>query len=51
MQISNWLRRVSTGLITLLGLVIFILFTALVLPKQAPPDRGYQETGQAEGKP
>jgi len=29
------LRRVSTGWITLLGLVVFTLFTALVLPRQA----------------
>jgi len=34
-QISNWLRRVSTGRVALLGLTVFILFTALVLPGQA----------------
>lgn len=34
-KISNWLRRVSTGLIALLGLVVFIAFTVLVLPGQA----------------
>ena len=35
LKISNWLRRVSTGWVTLLGLIIFITFTALVLPGQA----------------
>jgi hypothetical protein len=34
-QISIWLRKASTGLLTLLALVIFIFFTALILPAQA----------------
>ena len=34
-QISNWLHRVTTGQITLVALVIFLAFTALVLPRQA----------------
>jgi hypothetical protein len=35
LRLSNWLHRVSTGKITLAALVIFLLFTALVLPGQA----------------
>jgi len=35
LKISNWLKRVSTGWVTLLGLVIFIAFMVLVLPGQA----------------
>ena len=34
-KISNWMTRVSRGWVALLGLVIFALFTALVLPRQA----------------
>jgi hypothetical protein len=34
-RLSNWLYRVSTGWIALIGLVIFLAFTALVLPEQA----------------
>jgi len=45
-QISGWLRRVSTGWVALSGLVIFLLFTALVLPQQAT--KAAQETGSAE---
>jgi hypothetical protein len=32
---SNWMGRVSTSWVTLLALVIFILFTILVLPRQS----------------
>jgi len=35
MQISNWFYKISTGRVTLATLVIFILFTSLVLPKQS----------------
>jgi hypothetical protein len=42
-RISNWLRRVSTGWVALLALIIFLLFSALVLPQQAT--RAEQETG------
>jgi hypothetical protein len=31
-QISDWLRRVSTGWVALSALLIFVLFSALVLP-------------------
>jgi len=34
-NISAWLYKISTGFITLIGLVTFILFTALVLPNQS----------------
>ena len=42
-RISNWLRRVSTGWVALAALIIFLLFSALVLPQQAT--RAEQETG------
>jgi hypothetical protein len=41
-QISDWLCRVSTGWVALAALVIFVLFTALVLPQQA--SKAAQET-------
>ena len=34
-DLSDWLHRLSTGRAALIALVIFLLFTALVLPKQA----------------
>ena len=34
-KLSDWMRRVSTGWVALSALVIFLLFTALVLPGQA----------------
>ena len=45
-RISDWLRRVSTGWVAVAGLLIFLLFTALVLPQQAT--RAQQETGSAD---
>jgi hypothetical protein len=42
-QLSGWLSKVSTGWVALSGLVIFLLFTALVLPSQAA--RSEAETG------
>jgi hypothetical protein len=42
-RISDWLVRVSTGWVTLAALVIFLLFTALVLPQQAT--KAAQESG------
>jgi hypothetical protein len=45
-RISDWLRRVSTGWVALTSLVIFLLFTALVLPQQAI--RSERETGSAD---
>ena len=34
-KISNWFHRVSKGWVVLLSLIIFLLFTALVLPAQS----------------
>jgi hypothetical protein len=34
-MVSNWMHRVSKGWVTLASLIIFLLFTALVLPDQA----------------
>jgi hypothetical protein len=34
-RLSDWLRRVSTGWVALAALAIFLLFTALVLPRQS----------------
>jgi hypothetical protein len=34
-QISGWLRQVSTGWVALVSVVIFLLFSTLVLPRQA----------------
>jgi hypothetical protein len=45
-QISDWLRRLSTGWVALSALVIFLLFSALVLPQQAT--KAEQETGGAD---
>ena len=40
-KISNWLYRISTGWVALAGLVIFLVFTALVLPGQAEQAESY----------
>jgi hypothetical protein len=34
-KLSSWLQRLSTGWVTLVALLVFLLFTALVLPGQA----------------
>jgi hypothetical protein len=44
-RISGWLRDVSTGWVTLIALLTFLLFSALVLPRQAT--RAVEETGSA----
>jgi hypothetical protein len=44
-KLSDWLRRVSNGWVALSALVIFLLFSALVLPRQAATAE--QETGGA----
>ncbi len=41
--ISGWLGRVSTSWVALLALVVFLLFSALVLPRQAV--RAQQDSG------
>jgi hypothetical protein len=40
-HISGWLDRVSEGWVALVALVIFLLFTALVLPDQAARAEAY----------
>lgn len=43
-KFSHWIRRVSNGWVALSTLVIFLLFTALVLPDQASRTQAYTET-------
>ena len=45
-QLSDRLRRFSTGGVALASLLIFLLFASLVLPAQAT--RAEQETGSTE---
>ena len=45
-RISDWLRRVSTGWVALSALLLFLVFSALVLPQQAT--KAEQETGSTE---
>jgi hypothetical protein len=45
-RISDWLSRVSTGWVALAGLIIFLVFSALVLPQQAT--RAERDTGSAD---
>jgi hypothetical protein len=45
-RISDWLRRISTGWLALVALLIFLLFSALVLPQQAT--KAAQETGSSD---
>jgi len=45
-QISDWLRSVSKSWVALSALLVFLLFSALVLPQQAT--KAEQETGSAD---
>ena len=45
-RISDWLRRISTGWVALAALLIFLLFSALVLPQQAT--KAEKETGSPD---
>lgn len=47
-KISEWISRISTGRVTLLCLVIFLLFGALVLPGQSAQA---EETSDGMGSP
>ena len=47
-RFSMWLYRVSTGKITLICLIIFLLFSALVLPAQTT---GADALGEDVGSP
>ena len=40
-KLSDWINNISTGWVTLIGLVIFLLFTATVLPSQAERAEAY----------
>lgn len=42
-KLSDWIQKVSTGKVVLVTLVIFIAFTALVLPDQAAQAEQYSE--------
>ena len=44
-RFSDWLSKISTGWIALSALIVFLLFSALVLPNQA--SRAEAETGDA----
>jgi hypothetical protein len=44
--ISDWLRHLSTGWVALLALLVFVLFSGLVLPQQA--EKAEQETGGSD---
>jgi len=46
-NLSDWLHRLSTGRATLIALVIFLLFSALVLPKQAADAAATADAGGA----
>jgi hypothetical protein len=47
-RLSNWLRKVSTGPVALAALVVFLLFMALVLPRQS---RTAEEASRGSGSP
>jgi hypothetical protein len=45
-RLSDWLCRASTGWVALSALLIFLLFSVLVLPQQAA--KSVKETGTSE---
>ena len=45
-RISDWLRRASTGWVALSALLVFLLFSVLVLPQQAT--KAEEETGSSD---
>jgi hypothetical protein len=45
LTLSGWLYRISSGQVTVLGIVVFLAFTAIVLPPQTVEARRY--AGQA----
>ena len=47
-QFSNWLYKISTGWVTLTAVLIFILFTALVLPSQSNQAATDDEVGSPD---
>jgi hypothetical protein len=48
-RLSDWLHNVSIGWVALAGLVVFVLFTALVLPgESAQADMGSEDVGSPD---
>jgi hypothetical protein len=47
-RLSNWFYKISTGWVALAGLIIFVLFTSLVLPAQSA---GAEEISGEAGSP
>ena len=48
-RLSDWICKVSTGRVTVAALVVFLLFTALVLPRQsAQADMGAEGVGSPD---
>lgn len=48
-RLSGWLHRASTGWVTLVALIAFVLFLALVLPRQAAgADMGAGDAGSPD---
>jgi hypothetical protein len=47
-QLSNWIYKISTGWVTLSAVVIFILFSALVLPSQTNQSATDEEVGSPD---
>lgn len=49
-RLSAWLYRVSTGWIALIGLIVFVAFIALVLPRQSAEAQRYtRDAGSPDG--
>jgi hypothetical protein len=47
-RLSVWMHRISTGWVTLAALVVFLLFTALVLPTQSASSAGTEGAGSPD---
>lgn len=47
-RLSNWFYSISTGWVTITAVIIFILFTALVLPRQSSGDNISPEAGSPD---
>ena len=48
-RVSEWVHRISTGWVTAVAVVVFVLFAALVLPGQASPaDASSEDVGSPD---